>query len=161
MRAMEPCDLNTSSTHKDSLDPRDLSRNTSKKKRSNHAGQGTSFYTFRSKDFPHTKCRSHSGKSSVESCVNDFLNHKTNASSDDGRSPEIGNGNEMDNTLASSGTTSKLELFIVCRLGKINVYIAFRILLRRCCAFFLIILMNEAQSYLYRIYLLRHPDFNF
>jgi hypothetical protein len=121
MRAMEPCDLNTSSTHKDSMDPRDISRNTSKKKRSNHSGHSTSFYTFRSKDFPHTKCRSNSGKSSVESCVTDFLNHKIHASSDDGRALEVGNGNEMDNNLASSGTTSKLELFIVCRLGKITV----------------------------------------
>jgi hypothetical protein len=138
---MEPCDLNASSTHKDSMDPRDLSRNTSKKKRPNHAGQSTSFYTFRSKDFPHTKCRSNSGKSSVESCVNDFLNHKIHASSDDGRTLEIGNGNEMENNLASSGTTSKLELFIVCRLGKIDVYFAC------CCAFSLVILDNAIHSY--------------
>jgi hypothetical protein len=146
MRAMEPCDLNTSSTHKDSMDPRDLSRNTSKKKRPNHAGQSTSFYTFRSKDFPHTKCRSHSGKSSVESCVNDFLNNKIHASSDDGRTLEIGNGNEMENNLASSGTTSKLELFIVCRLGKIDVYFAC------CCAFSLVILENGMHSYHCQLY---------
>jgi hypothetical protein len=78
--------------------------------------------------------------------VNDFLNNKIHASSDDGRTLEIGNGNEMENNLASSGTTSKLELFIVCRLGKIDVYFAC------CCAFSLVILENGMHSYHCQLY---------
>ena len=120
MRAMNASDLNASSAHKDSShDHRDISRSTSKKKRSHHATHSTSFYTFRSKEFPITKSRSASGKSTVECCVAEYLNSKNHAFIDDGKSVESGIGNEIDHHLASSGTTSKLELFIVCRLGKI------------------------------------------
>ena len=116
MRAMNPPDTppNSVTTTKDSLasplSDRDQNspRSPSRLKKSN----GTSFYTFRSRDVHIYKGRTNSGvglQELVDGCS--AANTKRHSNFDEK------NGREVFGGFARSDTTSKLELFVVCRLG--------------------------------------------
>ena len=76
---------------------------------------GTSFYTFRSRDQPpHQKCR---GSFLSQSAVSRDLTKRQY-----GELPKIETGDVIYSGYARSDTTSKLELFIVCRLGKLFLF---------------------------------------
>ena len=75
---------------------------------------GTSFYTFRSRDPPQQRTR---GSFLTQSAVSRDLTKRQYS-----ELPKIETGDVLYSGYARSDTTSKLELFIVCRLGKLLIF---------------------------------------
>lgn len=134
---------NTPSIQKDSTDVRDALRSPAKKRREGNTAT-SSFYTFKSRDnilqksqnpfkfssfegsinestptdFPEFKnCESTSFNGSTD--INNNSNNNNNGNSNNNNNNN-GNSSEAKHEVARSDTTSKLEVFIICRLGTIN-----------------------------------------
>ena len=138
MRAMNVGE-NTPSILKDSTDVRDALRSPNKKKRDANITK-TSFYTFKSNDNILQKIQNPLKLNIIEnSLVSDSKNNNTSSSefselkkiessgSNDGNNNNNSNNSNNNNNsngsdakqdVARSDTTSKLEVFIICRLGK-------------------------------------------
>ena len=122
MRAMNPESLNNLNGMKESLDPRDSPRSTSKKRWGPGSGIGvgvgsgspgkTAFCSLQSKETSHVRTKNN-GTGGVGDGVS--VMETKRRISDDGKALEL--VNESEHGFAKKNTTSKLELFIVCRLG--------------------------------------------
>ena len=146
MRAMNVGE-NTPSIQKDSTDVRDALRSPAKKRRDGNITT-SSFYTFKSRDNILQKSQNPFKLSSFEGSINDstpidfpefkncestsingstdFNNNSNNTnnsnsnSNNNNNNNSNGNNSEAKHEVARSDTTSKLEVFIICRLGTIN-----------------------------------------
>jgi hypothetical protein len=134
MRAMNVGE-NTPSVQKDSTDVRDALRSPAKKRRDGNLTT-SSFYTFKSRDNILQKIQNPFKLSSFEGPINDstpidfpeFKNCESSSINGSGDFNNNGNNNNNNNSnsseakheVARSDTTSKLEVFIICRLGTMN-----------------------------------------
>ena len=129
MRAMNVGE-NTPSILKDSTDVRDALRSPNKKKRDANITK-TSFYTFKSNDNILQKIQnpslvSDSKNNASSSEFSELKNIESNGSNDgnnnnnnsNNSNNSNSNGSDAKQDVARSDTTSKLEVFIICRLGK-------------------------------------------
>lgn len=126
MRAMNVGE-NTPSILKDSTDVRDALRSPNKKKRDANMTK-TSFYTFKSNDNILQKIQnpslvSDSKNNTSSSEFSELKKIESNGSTDgnnnnNNSNNSNSNGSDAKQDVARSDTTSKLEVFIICRLGK-------------------------------------------
>ena len=130
MRAMNVGE-NTPSILKDSTDVRDALRSPNKKKRDGNITK-TSFYTFKSNDNILKKIQnplklniiensSSDSKNILSSEFSELKKIESNGSNDGNNNNSNNNsnsGSDVKQDVARSDTTSKLEVFIICRLGK-------------------------------------------
>ena len=129
MRAMNVGE-NTPSILKDSTDVRDALRSPNKKKRDANITK-TSFYTFKSNDnilqkIQNSSLVSDSKNNASSSEFSELKNIESNGSNDgnnnnnnsNNSNNSNSNGSDAKQDVARSDTTSKLEVFIICRLGK-------------------------------------------
>ena len=132
MRAMNVGE-NTPSILKDSTDVRDALRSPNKKKRDGNITK-TSFYTFKSNDNILQKSQNPLKLNIIDNSLSDSKNIsssefselkkiESNGSNDGNNNSNNSNnsnhGSDAKQDVARSDTTSKLEVFIICRLGKL------------------------------------------
>ena len=123
MLAMNSENLSSQNGMKESLDPRDSPRSTSKKRWGPGSGIGvgtgpgspgkTAFCSLQSKEI--SQMRQKNNVNLVNGVGDVNFGEMKRHSTDDGKVSEL--VNESEHGFAKKNTTSKLELFIVCRLG--------------------------------------------